>query len=86
MVKVENDKCFTISAPFSLSIMDIFFKSVCILANSFSAQQIDALFLSTFSFCQQYSGRSYVENTQTFQALSNTSVANISYPGHLKDL
>lgn len=50
-----------------------------------SAQQVDALFLSSFSFSQQYPGPLYVANMQTFQAL-NTSVANISYPGHLKDL
>lgn len=50
-----------------------------------SAQQVDALFLSSFLFSQQHSGPLYVENMQTFQAL-NTSVTNIYYLGHLKDL
>lgn len=50
-----------------------------------SAQQVDTLFLSSFSFSQQHSAPLYFENMQTFQALS-TSVENISYPGHLKDL
>lgn len=50
-----------------------------------SAQQVDTLFLSSFSFSQQHSGPFYFENMQTFQAL-NISVETISYPGHLKDL
>lgn len=55
------------------------------LDSKLSIQQADALFLSSFSFSQQFPGPLYVENMQTFQAL-NTSVANISYPGNLKDL
>jgi len=101
MVKVKNDKCFMRSAPFSLSIMDTF-SPKCVswqmyflpqfstprgplLDSKLSAQQVAALFWSSFSFSQQYPGPLSIENTQTFQAL-NTSVANIPYPGHPKDL